>query len=140
MIEQLASLLLPIDALLSHEERISSGKTHTLMHNAKHLAAAARGGGALDSDANSNSKIGIGDVTNLTVGFSLELNIHQRILSDIASNVGDAPEQIQHANSLIASNVQTRSVNDENAEGGKVVEHELEMSPRVSMVRFVCVS
>ncbi|KAJ3814722.1 hypothetical protein F5876DRAFT_72711 [Lentinula aff. lateritia] len=39
----------------------------------------------------------------------LELNIRQRILADIASNVGEAPEDLQHANTLIASNVRTRS-------------------------------
>jgi phosphatidylinositol 4-kinase A len=33
--------------------------------------------------------------------FSLELNIHQRILSDIASNVGEAKEDVQHAQNLI---------------------------------------
>ncbi|KAE9409758.1 hypothetical protein BT96DRAFT_962286 [Gymnopus androsaceus JB14] len=39
----------------------------------------------------------------------LELNIHQRILADIASNVGEAPEDIEHANNLLAPNVQTRA-------------------------------
>jgi hypothetical protein len=33
------------------------------MQRARHLAAAARGGGALFSDANSNSKMARGDVT-----------------------------------------------------------------------------
>jgi hypothetical protein len=32
------------------------------MHRARHFAAAARGGGGRDSEANSNSKIGRGDV------------------------------------------------------------------------------
>lgn len=35
----------------------------TLIQSARHLAAAESGGGALLSDANSNSKIGNGDVT-----------------------------------------------------------------------------
>ncbi|KAL0581133.1 Phosphatidylinositol 4-kinase stt4 [Marasmius crinis-equi] len=40
----------------------------------------------------------------------LELNIHQRILNDIASNVGETQEEIQYANSAIASQVQTRDI------------------------------
>lgn len=35
----------------------------TLIQSARHLAAAESGGGALLSDANSNSKMGNGDVT-----------------------------------------------------------------------------
>ena len=35
----------------------------SLMHNARHLAAAARGKGVRESAANSYSKIGKGDVT-----------------------------------------------------------------------------
>ena len=34
----------------------------TRIQSARHLAAAAKGGGARDSEANSNSKIGRGDV------------------------------------------------------------------------------
>ncbi|EEB95937.1 hypothetical protein MPER_05014 [Moniliophthora perniciosa FA553] len=40
----------------------------------------------------------------------LELNIHQRILNDIATNVGQIPESVQYANSVIASKVQTRDI------------------------------
>ncbi|ESK94184.1 phosphatidylinositol 4-kinase [Moniliophthora roreri MCA 2997] len=40
----------------------------------------------------------------------LELNIHQRILNDIAANVGQIPESVQYANSVIASKVQTRDI------------------------------
>ncbi|KAJ3753010.1 hypothetical protein EV360DRAFT_88184 [Lentinula raphanica] len=39
----------------------------------------------------------------------LELNIHQRILADIASNVGETADDLHHANTLIASNVRTRA-------------------------------
>lgn len=40
--------------------------------------------------------------------FSLELNIHQRILADIASNVEDAKDDITYATDLITSKVKTR--------------------------------
>ncbi|KAJ7047187.1 hypothetical protein C8F04DRAFT_987659 [Mycena alexandri] len=39
----------------------------------------------------------------------LELNIHQRILSDIASNVSEAPEDLSYARDIITSKVQTRA-------------------------------
>ncbi|KAJ7085721.1 hypothetical protein B0H15DRAFT_846088 [Mycena belliarum] len=39
----------------------------------------------------------------------LELNIHQRILSDIASNVLDAPDDVSYARDIITSKVQTRA-------------------------------
>ena len=42
----------------------SECKGLALIHNAKHLAAATRGGGALVSVANSNPEIGRGEVTN----------------------------------------------------------------------------
>ncbi|KAG7092795.1 hypothetical protein E1B28_009114 [Marasmius oreades] len=38
----------------------------------------------------------------------LELNIHQRILNDIAANVGETAEDIRYVNSAITSTVQTR--------------------------------
>ncbi|KAK0463795.1 uncharacterized protein EV420DRAFT_1520089 [Desarmillaria tabescens] len=38
----------------------------------------------------------------------IELNIHQRILSDIASSVGETDDDYRYAATLIASNVQTR--------------------------------
>ena len=44
---------------------IKSSPGASFMHNARHLEAAARGGGARDSDANSYSNIGSGEVTNL---------------------------------------------------------------------------
>ncbi|KAH7879655.1 uncharacterized protein C8R40DRAFT_1200842 [Lentinula edodes] len=37
------------------------------------------------------------------------LILHILILSDIALNIGEAPEDLQHANALIASNVRTRA-------------------------------
>lgn len=40
---------------------------------------------------------------------SLELNIHQRILSDIASNVSEAPDDVTYARDIITSKVQTRA-------------------------------
>ncbi|KAJ7940268.1 hypothetical protein B0H13DRAFT_2299305 [Mycena leptocephala] len=39
----------------------------------------------------------------------LELNIHQRILSDIASNVSEAPDDFSYARDIITSKVQTRA-------------------------------
>jgi phosphatidylinositol 4-kinase len=39
----------------------------------------------------------------------LELNIHQRILSDIASNVSDAQVDVSYARDIITSKVQTRA-------------------------------
>ncbi|KAF7338006.1 hypothetical protein MVEN_02024500 [Mycena venus] len=39
----------------------------------------------------------------------LELNIHQRILSDIASNVSEAPDDVTYARDIITSKVQTRA-------------------------------
>ncbi|KAJ4475685.1 hypothetical protein J3R30DRAFT_3735539 [Lentinula aciculospora] len=47
----------------------------------------------------------------------LEINIYQTILTDIASNVGEAPDDLQHANALIASNVRTRAEAGELSEG-----------------------
>ncbi|KAJ8087995.1 phosphatidylinositol-4- kinase [Marasmius tenuissimus] len=49
----------------------------------------------------------------------LELNIHQRILNDIASNVGETSEDIQFANSAITANVQTRDLLKEEIEADK---------------------
>lgn len=40
--------------------------------------------------------------------YSLELNIHQRILSDIATNVGDTRCDVTYARDIIGSKVQTR--------------------------------
>ncbi|KAF8913519.1 hypothetical protein CPB85DRAFT_1299266 [Mucidula mucida] len=40
----------------------------------------------------------------------LELNIHQRILSDIASSVGDETDDLRYAGDMIGSKVQTRNV------------------------------
>lgn len=51
----------------------------------------------------------------LTFG-SLELNIHQRILSDIASNIGDTEEDILYSRNLIASKVHTRAGDEDNFE------------------------
>ncbi|THU88594.1 hypothetical protein K435DRAFT_821590 [Dendrothele bispora CBS 962.96] len=39
----------------------------------------------------------------------LELNIHQRILNDIASNAGESDADLKYANTLITSQVQTRA-------------------------------
>ncbi|KAJ6502153.1 hypothetical protein C8R45DRAFT_975566 [Mycena sanguinolenta] len=39
----------------------------------------------------------------------LELNIHQRILSDIASNVSETPADVSYARDIITSKVQTRA-------------------------------
>ena len=41
---------------------------------------------------------------------SLELNIHQLILSEIASNAGDSEEDLHFAGTVIGSKVQTRNV------------------------------
>lgn len=45
---------------------------------------------------------------NFIIQYSLELNIHQQILSDIASNVGETIDDITYTKDLIASKVQTR--------------------------------
>jgi phosphatidylinositol 4-kinase len=47
---------------------------------------------------------------------SLELNIHQRILSDIASNVGETNDDLDYAKYLIAAKVQTRAEPDKHDE------------------------
>jgi phosphatidylinositol 4-kinase A len=41
---------------------------------------------------------------------SLELNIHQQILSDIAGNVGECVDDLAFAREIIESQVQTRAV------------------------------
>ncbi|RDB21005.1 Phosphatidylinositol 4-kinase stt4 [Hypsizygus marmoreus] len=43
----------------------------------------------------------------------IELNIHQRILSDIASNPGDTKDDVLHAQTLIASKVHTKAEEEE---------------------------
>ena len=48
---------------------------------------------------------------------SLELNIHQRILSELASNTNASPESTKHRKELIASKVQTRVADDEVVKG-----------------------
>ncbi|KAF9265698.1 hypothetical protein L218DRAFT_986377 [Marasmius fiardii PR-910] len=67
----------------------------------------------------------------------LELNIHQRILNDIAANVGETVEDIQYANSAIASKVQTRESMKEEmrdaASSKTTVEEEEEESQKVFM-------
>lgn len=40
----------------------------------------------------------------------MELNIHQQILSDIASNIGETEQDLQYATNVITSKVQTRDV------------------------------
>ncbi|KAJ3824914.1 hypothetical protein F5880DRAFT_1479281, partial [Lentinula raphanica] len=58
----------------------------------------------------------------------LELNTHQRILADIASNVGETVDDIHHANTLIASLVQTRADVGEKLEESK---YEVQPASRV---------
>lgn len=68
---------------------------------------------------------------------SLELNIHQRILSDIASNIGETEEDILYSQNLIASKVNTRAsdVDDpERAEDRALKESSEVQPPRVFMV------
>ncbi|KAK7034075.1 Phosphatidylinositol 4-kinase stt4 [Paramarasmius palmivorus] len=74
----------------------------------------------------------------------LELNIHQRILNDIAASVGEIPDNVQYANSVIASKVQTRDilkeelkedseVNGKEEEGEEKVNEEDELLQKVFM-------
>lgn len=44
---------------------------------------------------------------------SLELNIHQQILYDIASNAGDTADDLLYANHLIASKIETKVNEDQ---------------------------
>ncbi|KAJ3734042.1 hypothetical protein DFJ43DRAFT_1065841 [Lentinula guzmanii] len=62
----------------------------------------------------------------------LELKIHQRILADIASNVSEAPDDLRHANTLISSNVRTRTDAGETLEGRSNNESSV-TTPRVFM-------
>ncbi|KAJ3774237.1 hypothetical protein FB446DRAFT_729613 [Lentinula raphanica] len=62
----------------------------------------------------------------------LELNIHQRILADIASNVGETVDDIHHTNTLIASLVQTRADVGEKLEESKY-EESIVVSTKVFM-------
>lgn len=72
--------------------------------------------------------------------YSIELNIHQRILSDIASSVSETDDDYRYAGTLIASKVQTRIAekktdyvpNGYSKPNGKVDE---EGTDRVFMVR-----
>lgn len=50
------------------------------------------------------------DLTHSNECISLELNIHQRILSDIASRTSQSAEDASYAKSLIIPKVQTRLV------------------------------
>ncbi|KAK7038059.1 hypothetical protein R3P38DRAFT_3311292 [Favolaschia claudopus] len=65
----------------------------------------------------------------------LELNIHQRILSDIASNVSEAPEDVSYAQNIITSKVQTRAdpVESVKVNGDEGNSHEEDMEQRVFM-------
>ncbi|KAJ6490589.1 hypothetical protein C8R47DRAFT_1122870 [Mycena vitilis] len=68
----------------------------------------------------------------------LELNIHQRILSDIASNVSEAPDDLSYARDIITSKVQTRAdpvqaVNGASVNGNGDVSSEPEGEQRVFM-------
>lgn len=68
---------------------------------------------------------------------SLELNIHQRILSDIASNIGETEEDILYSQNLIASKVNTRASHaddSEKAEDRALKESSEVQPPRVFMV------
>lgn len=65
---------------------------------------------------------------------SLELNIHQHILSDLASNNNASPESTKHRKALIASKVQTRVADDE-VEKGDDESTEENGTGRVYMVR-----
>ncbi|KAK7467455.1 Phosphatidylinositol 4-kinase stt4 [Stygiomarasmius scandens] len=49
----------------------------------------------------------------------LELNIHQRILNDIASSAGESDQDLAHANTLIAPKVQTRAEVNEDEDESK---------------------
>jgi hypothetical protein len=66
---------------------------------------------------------------------SLELNIHQRILSDLASNNNASPESTKHRKVLIASKVQTRVADDE-VKKGDDESTEKNGTGRVYMVRW----
>ncbi|KAJ7217187.1 hypothetical protein GGX14DRAFT_440647 [Mycena pura] len=73
----------------------------------------------------------------------LELNIHQRILSDIASNVSDAPEDLSYAQDIITSKVQTRAdpteaVNDASVNGNAHPAVEKEQRVFMSASRVHC--
>jgi hypothetical protein len=63
---------------------------------------------------------------------SLELNIHQRILSDIASKVAGSADDVEFAKDTIAAKVQTRAEPDEG--------EQLEVQERVFMVCAVAAS
>lgn len=64
---------------------------------------------------------------------SLELNIHQRILSDIAS-LKDTRDDLLFAKELIASKVETREdLEEQQAQEGHAADGDVE--PRVFMVR-----
>ncbi|KAF5373565.1 hypothetical protein D9758_000828 [Tetrapyrgos nigripes] len=62
----------------------------------------------------------------------LELNIHQRILNDVASNAGSSDDAFEHANTLISSKVQTRAEKHEKEEELQEVK-EVPKSQRVFM-------
>lgn len=67
----------------------------------------------------------------LTLFISLELNIHQRILSDIASNVGNTKDDFLDSRDLIAANVRTRAEETDTIDGSE----EDKTVQRVFMVR-----
>jgi len=64
--------------------------------------------------------------------YSLELNIHQQILSDLASSVVEPQDDTTYAQNLIGSRVRTRADSNEGAAS------EDERKQKVFMVKNVC--
>ncbi|KAF5380919.1 hypothetical protein D9615_004166 [Tricholomella constricta] len=68
----------------------------------------------------------------------LELNIHQRILSDIASNPGETKDDVIHAQTLIAAKVHTRTEDVGADEGGGREENSEELRVFMPASRVHC--